>query len=73
MRPSSEVSVSISGKLLSRLRVRAAELEVPVKWLVVGLVCDTVEHMANGCVAQRVADSSLTRPRRTEHEILRYA
>jgi hypothetical protein len=51
MTPSSEVSVSISGDLLSRLRVRAAELEVPVKWLVVGLVCDTVEHMAHGCVA----------------------
>jgi hypothetical protein len=69
MRPSSEVPVSISGKLLSRLRVRAAELEVPVKWLVVGLVCDSVEHMAHGCVARRVADSSLTRPRRTEHDI----
>jgi hypothetical protein len=73
MTASSEVSVSISGDLLSRLRVRAAELEVPVKWLVVGLVCDTVEHMAHECVARRVADSSLTRPRRTEPDVSRCA
>jgi hypothetical protein len=64
MTASSEVSVSVSGNLLSRLRVRAAELKVPVKWLIVGLVCDTVEHMAHECVARRLADSSLTRPRR---------
>jgi hypothetical protein len=64
----SEISVSVSGKLLSQLRVRAAELEVPVQWLVAGLVCDTVEQIAQGCVERRVRNSSLTIPRSTSHE-----
>jgi hypothetical protein len=45
MTASSEVSVTLSGKLLSQLRVDAAELEVPVTWLVVGLVCDAAERL----------------------------
>jgi hypothetical protein len=58
MTGSSNVSVSISGKLLRRLRVRAAELEVPVNWLVVGLVCDGLEHMAHGCLTRPDAPST---------------
>jgi hypothetical protein len=59
----SEVSLSVSGKLLSHLRVRAAELEVPVKWLVAGMVCDTVEHMAHDCITRQVPKSRHADPR----------
>jgi hypothetical protein len=72
MTASSEVSVTRSGKLLSQLRVDAAELEVPVTWLVVGLVCDAAEHLS-GYVAPRVLDSRLTSRRRTQHDILQCA
>jgi hypothetical protein len=37
-----EVRVTLSEELLRHLRCRAAELRVPIKWLVAGLVCDTV-------------------------------
>jgi hypothetical protein len=65
----SEVSVSLSGTLLSQLRARAAELEVPVRWLIAGLVCDTVEHIAHGCVERRLPNSSLISPRRAVDDI----
>jgi hypothetical protein len=69
----SGVSVSISGMLLSQLRVHAAELEVPVRWLVVGLVCDTVEQIARGCVERVVPNSSLASARRAVDDNLQCA
>jgi hypothetical protein len=66
---SSDLSVSISGKLLGQLRIRAAELEVPVKWLVVGLVCDTVEHMAHGYIARRVPKTRHASPHRKSLDV----
>jgi hypothetical protein len=47
MAANSEVSVTLSRKLHSHLCGRAADLEVPLEWLVAGLVCDTVESVAN--------------------------
>jgi hypothetical protein len=38
-----EVAVTLSAELWRELRRQAAALEVPIEWLVAGLVCDTVE------------------------------
>ncbi len=38
-----EIAVTLSGALLAHLRGLASELDVPLHWLVAGLVCDTVE------------------------------
>ena len=34
--------------LLASLRAQAQELKVPMKWLVAGLVCDTIEPVEPG-------------------------
>lgn len=43
MKTSPEIVVTISDELMDRLRAQAEELKVPLKWLVAGLVCDTIE------------------------------
>jgi hypothetical protein len=44
----SEISVTLSGKMLDQLRARALDLEVSLEWLVAGLVCDSMEDLADG-------------------------
>jgi hypothetical protein len=46
MKGVSEVFVTLSSELLDRLRSRAADLDIPLEWLVAGLVCDTLESSA---------------------------
>jgi hypothetical protein len=43
MQATPEVVVTLSDELWSRLRREAARLDVPVEWLIAGLVCDTIE------------------------------
>jgi hypothetical protein len=43
MKISREIAVTLSDGLLESLRAQAEELKVPLKWLVAGLVCDTIE------------------------------
>ncbi len=43
-----EVTVTLSATLLRHLRGLAADLEVPIEWLVAGLVCDTLESLDEG-------------------------
>jgi hypothetical protein len=38
-----EIRVTLSNELLKQLRKEAASCHVPLRWLVAGLVCDTVE------------------------------
>jgi hypothetical protein len=74
MTASSEVVVTLSVDLFSRLRTRAAGLEVSLDWLVAGLVCDTIEAFGDGCRTRPASwDSTLllhavngTRQRRCE-------
>jgi hypothetical protein len=58
----SEVLVTLSVGLLSQLRARAAGLDVPLDWLVAGLVHDTIESCVDGCLALPVSDSALLVP-----------
>ena len=44
MRATAEVVVTLTEELWSRLRHEAARLDVPVAWLIAGLVCDTLER-----------------------------
>ena len=37
------ITVILSAELLGHLRGRARALEVPLEWLVAGIVCDTIE------------------------------
>jgi hypothetical protein len=39
----SEIVVTLSDELLHHLRAIAVERGVPLEWLVVGIVCDTIE------------------------------
>ena len=43
MKTHSEIAVTLSDELLERLRAQAQELEIPLKWLVAGLVCDSID------------------------------
>jgi hypothetical protein len=43
MNTQSEISVTLSSDLLNHLRAQAQRLHVPVRWLVAGLVHDTLE------------------------------
>ncbi len=45
------VRVTLSDDLLRHLRRTAKEIDVPLRWLVAGIVCDTLEAQA----ADRVA------------------
>jgi hypothetical protein len=44
----SKISVTLSGKMFDQLRARALNLEVSLEWLVAGLVCDSMEDLADG-------------------------
>jgi hypothetical protein len=43
MNTTPEVVVTLSDALWRRLCREAARLDVPVEWLIAGLVCDTIE------------------------------
>jgi hypothetical protein len=43
MKTSPQIVVTLSDELMESLRARAQELKIPLKWLVAGLVCDTIE------------------------------
>ena len=43
MKTNPEIVVTLSDELLESLRAQAQELKIPLKWLVAGLVCDTIE------------------------------
>lgn len=43
MKTRPEIAVTLSDELLESLRTQAEELKVPLKWLVAGLICDTIE------------------------------
>jgi hypothetical protein len=43
MKTSPEIQVTLSDELLESLRVQSQELKIPLKWLVAGLVCDTMD------------------------------
>ncbi len=43
MKTRPEIAVTLSDELLESLRTQAEELKVPLKWLVAGLICDTLE------------------------------
>jgi hypothetical protein len=59
MTASSEVFVTLSVNLLSRLRTRAGDLEVSLDWLVAGLVCDTIELLAGGRLTRPAPNSTV--------------
>lgn len=44
MIPNLELCVTLSKELLSHLRTEARRLDVPLEWLVAGLVVDTVDE-----------------------------
>jgi hypothetical protein len=44
MKATTEVVVTLTDELWSRLRQEAARLDVPLEWLIAGLVCDTIER-----------------------------
>lgn len=46
MKRSPQVRVTLSDDLLNHLRKTAQEQHVPLRWLVAGLVCDTLEARA---------------------------
>ena len=56
MTRSSEVAVTLSETLLGYMRFRAAALNVPLEWLVAGLVCDTLEN----CIGMRPTSPAST-------------
>jgi hypothetical protein len=43
MDANSSIQVVLSGDLLNHLRRVAKEKHVPLRWLVAGLICDTLE------------------------------
>jgi hypothetical protein len=43
MKTSPEIAVTLSDELMEQLQARSRELRVPLRWLVAGLVCDTIE------------------------------
>ena len=43
MERSAQVHVTLSEELLHHLRRTAQETHIPLRWLVAGLVCDTLE------------------------------
>ena len=43
MNATPQIAVTLTEALWDRLRHEAARLDVPVEWLIAGLVCDTLE------------------------------
>jgi hypothetical protein len=60
MRVSPTIPVTLSNELLGHLRGLAADLDIPLEWIVAGLVCDTVE----GLTARRISNRLDVRPDR---------
>jgi len=54
MKRSPQVRVTLSDDLLIHLRKTAHEQHVPLRWLVAGLVCDTLETRAEQHEASHV-------------------
>jgi hypothetical protein len=52
---SPQVRVTLSDDLLNHLRKMAQSKQVPLRWLVAGLVCDTFETGFERCVNHQVA------------------
>jgi len=52
MNATPEVCVTLSTDLLRQLRSRASELELPLEWLVAGLVCDTLDNFTEAAHAR---------------------
>ncbi len=52
MDATSQVMVTLSDDLLRQLRKEAREQHVPLRWVVAGLVCDTLES-GQKCVEKR--------------------
>ncbi len=52
MKTRPEIAVTLSDELLESLRAQAEELKVPLKWLVAGLICDTLEAKDDSHVGQ---------------------
>jgi hypothetical protein len=50
----SEVHVTLSPELWKQFRQCAAETRVPLKWLVAGLVCDTLKAPTRTMGSQRL-------------------
>ena len=46
MKTSPKIVVTLSDELMASLKAQAAELKIPLKWLVASLVCDTIEPSA---------------------------
>lgn len=44
MNTATELSVTLSMDLLRHLRNESRRLEIPLEWLVAGLVCDSVDE-----------------------------
>jgi hypothetical protein len=43
MDASSEIRVTLSDDLMRHLRLESQERNIPLRWLVAGLICDTME------------------------------
>ena len=43
MKTSPEIVVTLSDELMQSLRAQSQELKIPLRWLVAGMVCDTME------------------------------
>lgn len=56
MNATSQVMVTLSADLLKQLRKEAREQRVPLRWVVAGLVCDTLE---TGRLPQDAGQSAL--------------
>ena len=52
MKTKPELRVTLRAELLRHLRRRASALKIPIQWLVVGLVCDTLEKLAEARTAR---------------------
>jgi hypothetical protein len=55
MKRSPQVQVTLSNDLLIQLRKTAREQHVPLRWLVAGLVCDTLETRTEHQEAHQVS------------------
>ncbi len=59
MKPTPGIAVTLSRELFHHLRGLSSALDVPLRWLVAGLVCDTVEGLAGeGVMAGAEAKSA---------------
>jgi hypothetical protein len=61
------VHVTLSDKLLDRLCLIALDEDIPLRWLVAGLVCDTIEtfRVPEQCPSGHVSRSGLLRCNRS--------